>query len=244
MWYKLTWIYIWQDKVRPSKREPWANTIGYRPFNWDANDYSWNGHDLSNTGTVTYTTQLANGNYVATRTWAVEWVMSCFYTQFNYTNVPLTMVGWCRTSWNWTSSYYWPNKWMLWYSDNNSNGNVIKTAHGTNGYYIYVDSSPQSWVDAESSSSYADGNRHCMIWVFDTTWVALYVDDMTTPVCSGSTATTGTTCTWTLMIWGMSNQSYYSFNWDMSEFIMEDKARTEQERTQYFNLMKWNYWIS
>lgn len=239
--YELKNAYVGQGIWKPN-----ANTLWYRPFNWDAKDYKGFGtaHDLSNIGTVTYTTQLANGNYVATRTGAVEWVKSAFYTSFNYTNVPLTMVGWTRTSWNWTSTLYWPNKWMLWFSDDNNNWNVIKTAHVTTWYNIYVKSNPQSWADAQSSSSYADGNWHLIIWVFNTTWVALYVDDMTTPVCSGSTATTATTCTGTLNIWWMSNQSYYSFNWDMSEFIMESKAWTEDERINYYEQTKLIYWIS
>lgn len=222
--------------------QPWANTLAYFPFNWDANDYSWNGHHLSNVWTVSYTTQLANGHYVATRTWWIT-TQSAFYTTFSYTNVPITMIWRCRTSWNGTDWFLWTNKWMLWYSDGNNNWNVIKTAHN-NWYYSYVASNPQSSCTADSWSYYADGNWHLIIWVFDTTWVSLYVDNMTTPVCSWTTSTVWTTCTWVLNIGWRYSQSYYSFNWDLSEFIMENKARTEQEISDYFDQTKSLYGIS
>jgi hypothetical protein len=51
MWYKLKRIMIHDNgiekQVRPKTRNPWANTIAYYPLNWDINDHSSNGYNLS-----------------------------------------------------------------------------------------------------------------------------------------------------------------------------------------------------
>ena len=32
-------------------------------------------------------------------------------------------------------------------------------------------------------------------------------------------------------------------NWDMSNIIFENKARTAQEVSNYYNITKWKYWL-
>jgi hypothetical protein len=45
MWYKINWIYVWNQKVRPSGWggwQPWANTLFYYKFeNSLLNEVTW-----------------------------------------------------------------------------------------------------------------------------------------------------------------------------------------------------------
>lgn len=54
MGYKLTWMYIGQDKIRPSGWQPWANTVVYYPLTEDILDHSWNSYNLTAYGGNNY----------------------------------------------------------------------------------------------------------------------------------------------------------------------------------------------
>ena len=75
MGYKLTGMYIWSQKVRPSGRQPWANTLVYYNINDDDTsstiyDLSWNSVDQTWQWTGSYTTDADYGR-VAVFDWSV-----------------------------------------------------------------------------------------------------------------------------------------------------------------------------
>lgn len=235
---------VTEKQIRPAWWQPWANTIAYYPFNWDANDHkwSWTLYNLSTTW-VTYTNQLSNWNYVATFAWTWQTNSAkAICSTFNIWNIPQTFSIWCKTSGN-NAGSYWLNKWILIRSMTTSNSwvwNFLWTAYLSWWYWAEVNINWQIRT-AASWNAYADNARHNIVWVYSWTTVSIYVDGNSTPIVTKTGTSSGWNTTY-LYIWWNSD-TYYGFNWDMSEFIIENKVRTTQEISDYYNLTKWNYWL-
>jgi hypothetical protein len=96
-----------------------------------------------------------------------------------------------------------------------------------------------TWWTSSNSYTGGDDNRH--LWTMSLTWwtATFYLD--TTAIC---TATTSNSYSQTMVF--MINKirdkidrwwAYYS------NMILENKVRTAQEISDYYNLTKWNYWL-
>lgn len=211
-----------EKQVRPSGWKPWANTIAYYPLTstTTVNDMSGNNRNLTN-GWVSF--------------WVYQWV-DCAYMSsdvFLYNNSNYWL------SWNFTANiwsfftvswseyrqprFLWNNSWNIWiwyYESYKIWYNPKATETNT---------TPPSWwalltvsYDGVNSKLYVNWNN------VDTTAKSWY-----------------TYAWWPLWIgryvtWEAANNR----RWWLSEFILENKARTDQEVADYYNQTKWDYWIS
>lgn len=225
MWYKLTWMYIWQQKVRPSEWKPWANTIAYYPLESDANDYSWNGYDWVAVD-VTYTTLSS---------WKNVWT---FNGSTSKIDVVSSLVTWSPFTLNiW--AYKNTNDFVCVFSNENHN-----TWAG-----IYVDYYNQvskfrfsTWAaNASINVSWSNGVWYNRVFTYDWTTAIVYKDW----TVANSSAFVDQVLWWNgTAIWYNSWVNWRNWLWYLSEIILEDKARTAQEIQDYYDQTKWDYWIS
>ena len=248
MGYKLTWMYIGQDKIRPSWWQPWANTVLYLPLDWDVVDYSTAGRTFTvywataSAWTPVFAT-LPNGKKVADIT-AMDHNVS---DRFAFT----TDLTWIPTSWNMTVSLWMNQTWFTyimgnpyyqdmisyrnedgytWMCSTNENNDAIMFHGSAQEVSTYIPSL-STWYNVV----YTVDSWTCYIYV---NWTQVYSDSYT----YGSWATA-------LCIWGwhdilQSSWRSQVFYWKLSEIIVENVAWTAQEVVDYFDLTKWYYWIS
>lgn len=216
--------------------QPWVNTIAYYPLNWDANDYSWNGYNMSAVNTVTYE---------ALSSWIQ--VAKTNDSQLQVDNFPsfaqdITVLLWVKQYEN-TSGYNNMWYWVRWANSSSwDNDGVSKLKH----------SWPSQW-SALILNMYTNLNE-ITTWPFtDLTWnlwtatynnstkeMTLYQND--TVIWQGVSwwtpyATLWYFCLW--VIWYGGRSKVY-----LSNCIVEDKVWTEQEISDYYDQTKANYWIS
>jgi len=205
--------------------QPWVNTIAYYPLDTDFNDASWNSRNLANTN-ATITT--LNGVSCAYYNWSA-------YTQYqgySLTNSARTISVWCYVS---------------------SNGGAIVY----NGKYENVDcpwclgcNTWQTWVYVtdwmNTYISWTISNNTWILLTVTQSWTdaVLYVNWVQAGATSSYNSETNTPNWWCLWAKFYRNNHSEKLNWYLSKVILEDKVRTAQEVSDYFDLTKWDYWIS
>lgn len=208
--------------------QPWANTVAYYPLASQntLKDESGNWYDLTNSGTILYDTY----NWVSCVKFNQTWSMNVS----NVNKLP---------SWNsaFTVSYWiYPNS--LSESSWESNAFFIGTSSNQRWWLVYA-LSPigiSVWGTAFQSTT----NATLSTWqniIVTQNWnlFNLYLNwnflKSWTMALNMSTKT--------IRLGGSLNPNTYWYRWGMSNFIIEDKERTAQEITDYYNLTKWNYWL-
>ena len=210
--------------------KPWANTVIYYEFDWNLNDGSWNGYNLTNSWTTFIT--LASWKQVL----SVEQASASYSWWPNLTWKSLTASFWFAD----TATRSWYSDWSYFRLANwNSNIFVVRHAWPIQSNKIYFWATSRSnWNDAPS---YNDLARHYVVITFDTSTQQLkeYIDNS----LKATTTYTGTafsTITNIIIGWlGFEGQVHFN----LSEFILEDKVRTAQEISDYYNQTKWDYWL-
>ena len=213
-------VYIWSNEWLP-----WKNTVAYFPFSEDVNDHSWNWITLTNTQYLSK--QSLWYSFVAS-----QWV-SWTWTMINFTNWNAVFISmWVKvnsSSWNtvlWQlerfgSAWYAPSH----YDDTNLN----------NKFYIFTNSSYSVWA----TSNWLTFNEwhHITIW-YDWNKVVISKDWVQETLYNWSWYDfwNQVVLCW---IWSRGNANY-----TLSECIVETVVRTGQEKANYYNSTKANYWIS
>lgn len=203
-------------------RQPWANTVAYYPLSTDFNDASGNGYDLT----------VSNAS-IST----AGWVACAYYNGGRAYNssAPVwtarTMSAWVyniTTSWDPVVIGTWANQssyqWMFLAL---SNGNVQISdfyAAGVNGGTL----SANTW--------------HNIVAVNDNSSMKIYIDG----ALMNSTSHNQTDSSIWVSVWGKPFVNQYNNDCTgyVSEAIIEWVAWTDQEVSDYYDLTKWNYWIS
>ena len=225
MWYKLKRILIhpgWVEKqVRPSWWKPWANTYMYWELVSNANDTSWNNRNGTVNGTVTW-----NSWAVFAWSWQIsspinsmpsDFTISCWVNKTqNSTSEQVLFAKW------WSSNEY-QRFWMLY--DGSWN---LKVRQGTS-------SSGWTWL---SVWNYWYNTWHNVIFTKTGTNIKVYVDWVEKNSFSYSSRSEYSS-TYLGIWWWTSSQR--NFSGTIKDFIVENKTRTAQEATDYYNLTKWNY---
>lgn len=221
---------VTEKQIRPAWWQPWANTILYCPLKDDINDATW--------------------NHTMTSGWVSKWTIWYIFGSGSY----------IKTS----DSFAWPQyaTICLWQKRSSANDNSLLASKCTNWtapYHYFWIKYRDSWgwnktLDLEISISWWDSNpvvtswwtdislktRHNIVWIFDGSGMKIYVDGVVYDTKSVS---------WTLLttssifaIWNFTNFNQY-FNWELSEVIFEDKARTVDEIKAYYNQTCQDYWL-
>ena len=221
--------------------KPWANTIAYYPLETDTNDYSNNSHNWINYWT-TFTT-LSSGKKVWVFNGSAyiqipdaqdmrggnQWTMWVYLKKSSWWNVALDPFS------KWVDSSYSSIVWRVWLRSDIINviGYWINPSNNTN-------KPTYTWATV------LDWNWHHLIWTFNNWIYKLYWDWNLLQTQDYSSNSYSFSSTWDSYIsWSRNpyeSQVTYKRVWNMSEMIIENKARTAQEVSDYYNLTKSNYW--
>lgn len=214
--------------------KPWANTYIYYPLKSNGNDYSWNNRNLT-TSNLTFSNEVA-----------VLWDNVLAY--YNIGNFPnwtqaFTMSFWIRLS-SLASSYN-----LIWFIKNYNTitqnySDWDKTIQIWNDGTITFDIYDGSVKRVSTSSWYISTNTwYNIIGIYDGSKMSMYINN--TKIWEVSASWTYSTDYLVLNGYNSRNTSSARWTqWDLSDFILENKARTAQEVADYYNLTKSNYWIS
>ena len=210
-------VYVWTTKVRPSWWQPWANTIAYYPFKSDMLDYSWN-----NNHWTSWTWTFANNMITTTSNLTRDTLVSNRSMNF-------TLTAWVDVSKTSSNAWYamiaphantdWPSMW-IWVNRND-------------GYIAWA--LTNTWVIPASQSL---SGIHCIHLTRDSSTFKVYVDWVLKWTSSNGQSLRAASIA---RIWWTNYSSFYSITcWNV---IFENKAWTQTEITDYYNLTKWDYWL-
>lgn len=240
---KVSSVYIWNwdstaRMIRPVWK-PWEDTLLYMPLNWDTLDYSWN----NNNGTWTWTTDYRN-----------IWTWNKKYAYIN-TNSAIVLTSFPVWTWNpndftfacWTKTN--SNKWYScpFHIGSDSRWNrftlILNYPYSSSNYRHIID---LYWIDEDVSPSYSSPTnvweRVFVVYTYKNSWHnhTIYINNVQA----------WSTNTYSLNIWSSykyigrsQSDSIYAEFW-LSEIIFESWIWTEEQRTDYYNMTKWIYWVS
>ena len=217
-------IYVYTDEFI---REPWENTVAYYPLKEDFNDASGNNKHLS-----TYTW---NPSIVVK-----DWV-SCAY--YNWSSVSKNTSISAPISWRTIMArvnYSTSGQRIMWvWSNVSSDGDYGK-----------------SWLQLNTSLAIDDSQATYWTQQTKPNWWFLVCLTQSWSTCSQyinwelKQTLTNMPINWTsaswimVVLWSKSNYNYSEkYTWYISNVIVENKARTDQEVADYFNKTKSGYWI-
>lgn len=219
----------WYEPVTVTPRTPWANTVLYFPLTSDAVDIV-NNISLTSSGTTNYTTVwwVTSANftrdnclYNANVSWLPQWDVAKTISLWAY------ITAWF-VWWAWIVLYgtdaAWKVFWLSWYS--NSNDIIL-----TKWWSVSSEYTPTRNVWSNYIFTYSPENKR-----------VLYVNG-TAVVTWSETAPTE----WTKFYIGANIDSELArlgYKWNLSNVILENKERTAQEVSDYYNQTKWDYWVS
>ena len=215
-------IYVWTTKVRPT-RNPWANTLFYLPLKNNISDASWH-VNTSWWGSISYQNPWA---YIPSRLTINYTTNPTSFTYMWYFKAPNSSsyaVLWFKASIT-SSWYYW---WDLYYNASWANTLRIEFLK-----YRYSN----VWQQSYSVGSSTSWHHICLVNDLSNMWY-IYVDWVLAISHSISWFSLSGNPVYVAGDGDNNNNPIYA--WDI---IMEDKARTAQEITDYYNQTKANYWL-
>ena len=206
--------------------QPWVNTVAYYPLTADTNDYSWNNRNLTN-----------------------SWVT--FVNNIWWATVPVSYYDWSSRAYR-----NWVEQLNTWYTisfwQKGDTWTFIFDLRNDNEYWQWVCLLAEWWYfktrqqkssnTEEEYSRASDNNRNH--WVLTWTGSVWTVYFNWAQVKQASIANSINTSNSDISLWSRYSGNTYSWTGYISEFIVENTARTAQEISDYYNQTKWNYWIS
>jgi hypothetical protein len=238
MWYKLTWMYIWQQKIRPTWWQPWANTIAYWKFDDSLDDEMWNYDGTNSWANITYS--------------ALPWDSSV-----KYANVLATWINWVslsNTIWlergtqqtSFTFAWFFKmasvSNWFNWYTE--ASGSWAVTEFGYGEWNSQQSFRLCTWNGGWQEDTYASTLN-------DDTWYSLV------RTYDHTTRTKSYYVNWTLLGSVTASHDYVtsssptksilarSYNWWISNCVFEtNTVWTAQDVSNFHDTFKSLYWIS
>lgn len=207
--------------------QPWANTVAYYPLDTDFNDASSNNYNLTNSWWVITTLDWVACAYydgsshsaTATPTFTGTRTLSCWWNPASTSGVMWIIVTGNLYNNNekwWTQQ----NSWVLWGSEwRTTNQSVNSNITVTTWTWYYVVTTIENWTEAK-----------------------IYVNGVLANTLTRNNPIQNSY--WLAVGSNFSDLFSEPATWYISNAIIEDKARTAQEVSDYYNLTKWNYWIS
>lgn len=234
MWYKLKRILIYPDgvtekQVYPAWWKPWANTIVYYPLNSDKTVYNlwtlWSNYDLTN-------------NWV---TFSSEW----WY--FNGSS-------WLSTSTNLPDASQYTIAFWVKPEKQSQFAPIMQDWDTTasNDFWIECDLDNWIWIRCKSDSGWTykkpsnwnNNSRYCVILTMSSSWKWWYVNNVSLGTWSGA-SNVNTNYHHQLQIGRANdwNETRWPFKWYIWHIVIDTSIWNENERLNYYNLTKSNYWL-
>ena len=224
MWNKIQRIYVGDHYQVYPKWKPWANTIAYYKLESDANDYSWNSKNMSNSW-VTF------NEYSWVNCWYFNgsWYLSRSWSLFTWSS-DFTVSAWIKPDWNWVSgkgrviytngTASWTRIFTMWLKPI-STWNLMVWWWSNDRDTSYIPA-VNSWTHCVMAHSWWTIKVYC-------NWSLIYTGSVSFNISNNISS-----------IWRQVNGSDY-FYWYLSNIIIENNQRTAQEVADYYNQTKWNY---
>ena len=212
--------------------QPWANTTLYLPLNWDITDpYNQ----------VTY-----------------NWVWTSSFATWS-TGVQAADLTWSNAINLWASTDFeqWTGEMtvLFWFTTNSPSTIQRCEFRNISAYYfgIQISSSKICFLCKNSSASESwfswtttltSWTKYLATLTMKENWQAiLYLNWNVEQTINVWTFQTYPSQTWQYVgSWRVWNNEFW--RWMIKDFIIENKVRTAQEITDYYNQTKWDYWIS
>ena len=222
MWYKLQWIYVWADKVRPSGWKPWANTLAYFPFKDDILDTQW--------------------TYTLSNNWNSKETIWYKFTSYALINIPNNVTPKTTSMWAKPISI----------GNSTRSDTQMATLPNFTGYYLhhknsslnqkYVTFTNSSYASVTASASVSFNQRYLFTTVYDGTKSYGYINGVKVLESAA----------WYRRSWNPIwfwedtydwTSNYVNWQCILSDCIVESEPRTADEILKYFNQTKSNYWL-
>lgn len=239
-------VFLGSTQIRPWWWQPWADTILY----YDFEHTSWTTEsNLATTGstydwifsaTPTIWTLTSWKKYFDTE-WTVYSATSSWFSTVDYSNA--TVCIWLNPQDTTTKSYFWQSWWNTPWGWTASWLGTIFCEKTSSSYSMEL---WQTYWKTVSTSNVPVNTWTCLTitnynetvtiycnWVQVTQWTNGYAwVSNSTKLCIG----------WAYAYWSATPSSVWDvWYWSV---IVENKVRTAQEIADYFDLTKWDYWIS
>lgn len=227
MWYKLKRIMMRpngvEKQVRPIWWQPWANTIAYFPFKEDALDEIGSRSLTINNCTIS------------------DWVMN-INSQASYMLLS-SSIWWSQITGS-VWYYYWAlSTWWGW--------NTLFAKNWWDYHHILMPATTSGWtvwnIGFFKKTRYPS-SKTLELWkwyhiVFVKNWTneKIYVNAELV-LDSNSSFDNNSQPLWIIANYTASSWNQWA-QWKMSELFFEDKLRTVQEISDYYNQTKANYWL-
>ena len=232
-------VMLGSTQIRPAWWQPWANTLLYLPLKNDILDHSGNNRTITN-----------NGVTISWWLWVFDGSSYLDLGTENRTNFQ-KLTNWTISIWakrtvdpvSWYNSYFiWKAKmhpatpqnilYWIWYGDDK---NLVAGVFSWNSW------SPTP-VPYGSSINIAINTWYNIILVKAWTTKTIYMNGTQAATWTANDTTSTDNIPLTIGSATYYNSTSY-ITGNMSDVIIEDKARTATEITDYYNLTKWNYWL-
>jgi hypothetical protein len=206
--------------------QPWANTICYYPLDSDFVDASWNCSDIV-------------PNSASPTIWLYHWV-NCFSLNWDYSTVSTIDDLNGKSNYTWSFRLYNVDKfcmmfnesgswWASWPAFYNSNQFEIRWGNTSNTRSIISNLTMNTWLHLAITLNNGTASYY-VNWVETVIWTGFIA-----PNHNGTPLTINETYD------RSGDNTGYGF---LSELIIEDKAWSAQEISDYYDATKANYWIS
>ena len=210
----MTWKRGKEYKVWPGGWQPWENTLLYLPMTDDLLDHSGKWVSVTNNWNV----QIQNSFWYFNGISSLDTWLNSFADK-NHT-INFRVKWWNSDTWMVSSNPCWITKWEVFYISN---------------WYL-------------SYSSYNGTEQFYRFWTYDSWWHNLVFSYWALYYDWELKATTNYSYIWysPFSIWWHAINSSCSrryWTWYISRVIIENKVRTAQEVSDYYNLTKHFYWL-
>ena len=217
--------------------QPWVNTVAYYPLTATSttSDLSWNNYTLSWNGTYSFgdyagvsCCYINVGSFSAniTSVTASDWITESiwYYEENTPINDNWLVMSFITNTSEWGGSINWIDRakwrpwwkqWFIWLIDDGLNAS-------TSGYSV-------TWGTWYHLCYTYSGSTMSLYVNWTLVWTATKTDNKDTKWC---------------VVLSRSVDLDRGIRGYVSNAIFEDKARTAQEVSDYFDLTKWDYWIS
>lgn len=226
-WSFVAWPVVFRDGFKVS-----PNTMLYTPMDTDLSDHSLNERSITNVWITLDTSILQNkwvwyfrwnADYGLQFTWAEFW-NNDFTISWREKTLQNSTGAWSRFSSAWDASSWcwvlvWYNHtylyaWTWWSSRNIVNGSQIFNSTPNTRVHRVLVKEWSNWKTYRNNVLFGSASGSWSVWY-------------------------NISVIWNYRPWDMN-----PFHWYMSDFILEKKAWTDQQREDYFNATKALYWVS
>ena len=232
---KIKKVYLGRKQIYPDWWNPWENTLWYYTFNNTWEDTTGDNADASN---------ISSNTFVEAYSWSSKKVLN--KVSGSYVTLPATVMS--------TT----PSRWTMLFRFKTSNTSNVRWAEAQTSEYrwtiwLWIDGywlSMQHWgsygnrrMAYNTAKNFRDWVWHLITFSSDNSDVIVWIDTNFSTQYRLNTTSDYSIGAWVYNIGSRASWASNTSTFQMWDFILENRSRTEQEKINYYNQTKWNYWL-